>query len=134
MRRRITLPNGVAGADPEPARDGPPPAWALVHQDRYWWNEDGRRQRIEEMHLSYLVNVLVHLDRWAGNYWSDACCDQGEGLLVAGQPCADDYADGKAWLRDTTLCRALLATAFSRVEGSVADEARCDKRPDRRGN
>ncbi len=135
----LILPAGVEAeaTDPAEAVDRRPTTSRLVNQDRYWWDVDDQRQCIDEMHLSYLLNVLQMLKeerhsllsqaQWIENEDRGADCE----LLLPGCPRANEYDDAEGWLRETPLHKALVAEVRQRGAGSVPEAARQDRRPDR---
>ncbi|GIK83206.1 MAG: hypothetical protein BroJett024_43110 [Alphaproteobacteria bacterium] len=77
----------------------------VLHQDRYWWDIDGRRWPLELMDFDYLRNVCRFLETQAGRLYQIeiARAVVSDGGLEA--PPTD--LDPVAWIRSTVLHRAI---------------------------
>lgn len=91
---------------------------AVVTQDKYWWDRFGRRFRIDQMPLPYLMNVMSYLERRSPWIFSSQTGveEEGEALTetAAGVPscaAAADFDDCFEWLRQTPLMLALARAA-----------------------
>ena len=88
----------------------------VLYQDRFWWDLHGRRHRVSEMPLSYLLNVLSFLERRAlALYTAELGSSPGLPAYAVLEPRRQPEA--VTWLHRTPLWRALGAQAATRVFG-----------------
>jgi hypothetical protein len=88
----------------------------ILSQDRFWWDLHGRRHRLSEMPLPYLLNVLNLLDRRAPALYA---LERRSSLRSPGYAVLDPRRQPEAvtWLHRTPLWTAVSAQAATRVFG-----------------
>jgi hypothetical protein len=88
----------------------------LLSQDQFWWDRHGRRHRVSEMPLSYLLSVLSFLEQRALHVYTL------ERPIIPSLPwywqlAPRRQAEAVSWLHRTPLWRALNREAATRVFG-----------------
>lgn len=89
---------------------------SLLSQDQFWWDRHGRRHRVSEMPLSYLLSVLSFLEQRALHLYTL------ERPIIPSlpwymQPGPRRQAEAVSWLHRTPLWRSVSAEAATRVFG-----------------